>query len=476
MDLQTLLKRLALDRQELAESEERVLQMIASTEDRMAKMLETQSNQQRDFSQMMKNHVALTQSQSKLGEVVLGLSAEIAKMAAQQEATKRSDTAARQVHLQTVASPFDAKTNSPISQDSNAEAHFLADSALYGFDRPVPKRLTNSVEKRDYGQQKTRRESSVISDMKYNISRAEQSNVYKMVTNDPFTKKLVKLEMSSFIAWYTLWNDHMVLSKTYTEPTNLVSTSIREILCENNGLSLRDFHALEPDDFIYLVSKELKIRTKKEFHEQMMESYGAMPKIYFRESSGVEAHTEFYVALLARKNYFRKCLELLSIHSAAFCPMLKGEKGLVRIFTSTLELSYVKDVQDEMGNTEEYDGITSYLSAFCQVAQVHLDLAKNYSRVPMAFGDSKKQESNNPAPTAHASHVRVDKNQDCTHDSSGVLPKESWQARRAPNVGNGTTAKATAGRDVNAWVETVPRRYGQHEQDSYSDSNEDEDY
>jgi hypothetical protein len=160
MDLQTLLKRLALDSQELAESEERVLQMIASTEDRMAKMLETQSNQQRDFSQMMKNHVALTQSQSKLGDVVLGLSAEIAKMAAQQEATRRrSDTAARQVHLQTVASLFDAKTNSPISQDSNAEAHFLADSALYGFDRPVPKRLTNSVEKRDYGQQKTRRES-----------------------------------------------------------------------------------------------------------------------------------------------------------------------------------------------------------------------------------------------------------------------------------------------------------------------------
>jgi hypothetical protein len=148
--------------------------MIASTEDRMAKMLETQSNQQRDFSQMMKSHVALTQSQSKLGDVVLGLSAEIAKMAAQQEAT-RSDTAARQVHLQTVASPFNAKTNSPISQDSNAEAHFLADSALYGFDRPVPKHLTNSVEKRDYGQQKTRRESSVISDMKYNITRANES-------------------------------------------------------------------------------------------------------------------------------------------------------------------------------------------------------------------------------------------------------------------------------------------------------------
>jgi hypothetical protein len=54
----------------------------------------------------------------------------------------------------------------------------------------------------------------------------------------------------------------MVLSKTYTEPTNLVSSSIREILCENNALSLRAFHALEPDDFIYLVSKELKIHSR----------------------------------------------------------------------------------------------------------------------------------------------------------------------------------------------------------------------
>jgi hypothetical protein len=293
-----------------------------------------------------------------------------------------------------------------------------------------------------------------------------------MVTNDSFTKKLVKLEMSSFITWYSLWNDHMVLSKTYTEPTNSVSTSIREILCENNGLSLREFHALEPDEFIYLVFKELKIHSKKEFPEQMMESYGANPKIYIRASSGVVAHSECYVALLARKNYFRKCLELLSIHSSAFCPRLKGELGLVRIFTSTLELSYVMDVQDEMGPTEDYDGITSYLSAFCDVAQGHLDQSKSYSRVPMAFGNSKKQESNNPAPTAHAPHGHIHKNEGSTHDRSGVLPKESWQARPAPNVDNGTTAKATAGRDVNAWAETMPRCYGQHEQHT----EQDEDY
>jgi hypothetical protein len=132
-----------------------------------------------------------------------------------------------------------------------------------------------------------------------------------------------------------------------------------------------------------------------------------------------------------------------------------GERGLARSFTSTLELCYVKDVHGEMEELEDYDNVTSYIVAFCAVAQGHLDVAKSYSKVPTAFASSKKTDS---APTAHASHVRVDKNEESTHDSSGIHPKESWQARRAPNVANGTTADATAGRDVNAWVETVPRR------------------
>jgi hypothetical protein len=376
----------------------------------------------------------LAESHSKLQEVVILLSQQMAK---QLDEKNKADTAARHVQLpMVVQSPlFDTKSegkiNSPIIRDTEEhELNFLADSALYGFNRPEPRRPTVPVEKRDYGQQKTRRESQVISDMKYNITRANESNVYKMVTNDPFTKKLVKLEMSSFITWYSQWNDHMVLSKTFTEPTNLVSSSIREILCENNGLSLRDFHALEPDDFIYMVSKELKIHSRKEFHEQMMESYGAMPKIYFRPSNGVKAHAEFYTALLARRNYFRKCLELLSIHSAAFCPRLKGDKGLVRIFTSTLELSYVKEVQDEMGTPEEYDGMTSYLSAFCDVAQVHLELAKSYSRVPLAFGNNKKPDSSNE--TAVVPYVRFDKKgagKDPDYNRGSYKPKEAWKDR-----------------------------------------------
>jgi hypothetical protein len=155
-------------------------------------------------------------------------------------------------------------------------------------------------------------------------------SVYKMVTNEPFTKKLTKLDLSHFLWWYTQWNDHMVTYKTFTEPTNLVSASIREQLCENNDMSLEEFHALHPDDFIYLVSKALKIYTRKEFHEKMMEAYSSMTKISFQGNQGVEAQAEFYSALLARKNYFRKCLELLSIHSARFVPEMKGEYGLVK--------------------------------------------------------------------------------------------------------------------------------------------------
>jgi hypothetical protein len=154
----------------------------------------------------------------------------------------------------------------------------------------------------------------VISDMKYNIQRTESQSVYKMETAEPFTKKLTKIDITHFL-WYTNnWNDHMVTSRTYTEPTNLVSISIREILCENNGLTLEDFHALQPEDCIHLVAKELKIYSKMEFHEKMSESYGAMPKLGFHGTCGVAQQAEFYNGLLARKNYFRKCLELLSIH------------------------------------------------------------------------------------------------------------------------------------------------------------------
>ena len=126
-----------------------------------------------------------------------------------------------------------------------------------------------------------------------------------------------------------------------------------------------------------------------------------------------------------------------------------------------------------MRSVDDYKSITEYILHFCEVAKAHLELAKRYSRTPMAA--NKKSSAVTPSTNTGAT-VRVDKNQGSTHDSSGIHPKESWQARHAPNVANGKTADATAARDVNAWVETVPRRYGQHEQHAEQDSYEDEDY
>jgi hypothetical protein len=252
-----------------------------------------------------------------------------------------------------------------VSDQSREEENFFLDSANYGFQKRAPPKKRFGF---DCGRDTSRRESKVISDMKYNIQRSEAQNVYKMVTAEPFTKKLSKLDITHFLWWYTNWNDHMILNRTFTEPTNLVSSHIREILCENNDISLEDFHALEPDEFIYLISKELKIYSTAEFHEKMMESYGAMPKIIFHAGQGIAAQAEFYNGLLARKNYFRKCLELLSIHSSKCAPPMKGDDGLVKIFTSTLDVSYVKSMQIEMRRVEEYKSITDYILAFCDVA------------------------------------------------------------------------------------------------------------
>jgi hypothetical protein len=266
-----------------------------------------------------------------------------------------------------------------VSDQSPGEEHFFLDSVNYGFQKRAPLKKRFGF---DSGRDASRRESKVISDMKYNIQRSEAQNVYKMVTAEPFTKKLSKLDITHFLWWYTNWNDHMILNRTFTEPTNLVSSHIREILCENNDISLEDFHALEPDEFIYLISKELKIYSTAEFHEKMMESYGAMPKISLHAGQGVAIQAEFYNGLLARKNYFRKCLELLSMHSAKFAPQMKGDYGLVKIFTSTLDLPYVKLMQIEMHRIEDYKSITEYILAFCDVAKVHLEQAKVHSRNP----------------------------------------------------------------------------------------------
>jgi hypothetical protein len=94
----------------------------------------------------------LADSHSKLQEVVILLSQQMTKHLVEKD---KADTAARYVQLPMVAqSPLfetksDGKVNSPIIRDAEEhELNFLADSALYGFNRPEPRRSTVPVEKR----------------------------------------------------------------------------------------------------------------------------------------------------------------------------------------------------------------------------------------------------------------------------------------------------------------------------------------
>jgi hypothetical protein len=359
---------------------------------------------------------------------------------------------------------------SPIEKGSDQspdENQILFNSVNFGF---IPK---CEPAKRNFEQIASRRESKVISDMKYNIARAESQSVYKMVAAKPFTKKLTNLEISHFLRWYTEWNDHMVASKTFTEPTNLVSSSVREILCESNSLSMEDFHVLDADDFIYLICKEIKIYSKMEFYDKMMESYGAMPKIAFHENQGVTGQAQFYNGLLARKNYFRKCLELLSIQSAKFIPEMKGEYGLVKVFTSAMDLHYVQLMQAEIGRINEYTSITEYITAFCELAKQHLEIAKVYSRSPFASNKMAAVSTTAPiSPDRHTHERHPQEDSDC--DRSGTRPKHLWEDRLASRTVDEDTDDAAEGRDVHSWVETVPRRYGQHEHHTEQDSSDDE--
>jgi hypothetical protein len=98
-----------------------------------------------------------------------------------------------------------------VSDQSRGEEHFFLDSANYGFQKRAPLKKRFGF---DSGRDASRRESKVISDMMYNIQRSEAQNVYKMVTAEPFTKKLSKLDITHFLWWYTNWNDHMILNRT----------------------------------------------------------------------------------------------------------------------------------------------------------------------------------------------------------------------------------------------------------------------
>jgi hypothetical protein len=117
---------------------------------------------------------------------------------------------------------------------------------------------------------------------------------------------------------------------------------------------------------------------------------------------------------------------------------------------------------------------------------VHLEQARVYSRQPNVF--NKKSSSASPATNSGAA-VRFENKaankdpdfnrgsykpkEDLDGDRSGS-PKHRWKNRRASHSDGEDTADAAEGRDVHAWVETVPRRYGQHEHHTEQDSSDDE--
>jgi hypothetical protein len=63
--------------------------------------------------------------------------------------------------------------------------------------------------------------------------------------------------------------------------------------------------------------------------------------------------------------------------------------------------------------------------------------------------------------------------EDSVSDRSGS-PKHRWKNRRASHSDDEDTADAAEGHDVHAWVETMPRRYGQHEHHTEQDSSDGE--
>ena len=84
-------------------------------------------------------------------------------------------------------------------------------------DKPVRKKVS-------------RRESQIITSLRYNVTEAESVQVVNMKTAEPFKKRLLDLTPTAFLWWYTKWNEHIIRHKTCTPPTSLVTQEIREIL------------------------------------------------------------------------------------------------------------------------------------------------------------------------------------------------------------------------------------------------------
>ena len=123
----------------------------------------------------------------------------------------------------------------------------------------------------------------IIINLRDNVTKADSVQVVKMRTAEPFTKRLLNRTPKAYLWWCTKCIEHMTRHKTYTSPTFLVTQEIREILTLNNGFTVEPFHKVKPDEFIYMVTDEIRCFVKRHFTTVILEGCSVYSPVPFHK-------------------------------------------------------------------------------------------------------------------------------------------------------------------------------------------------
>ena len=165
----------------------------SDAEDDIAQEIEAESDE--DSTTSTEPERENEESVSNLWQIVRGISQVLTKLEesntriVEQLGLSASNTSAK---TSTTEKLFRVKTKSRKVTSPNLH-EMMADSGNFEEMRspPIKKKSQKACKNRQ-----TRRESRLISSMKYNISRADMSNVYNMKTAEPFTYRLSRLTPS----------------------------------------------------------------------------------------------------------------------------------------------------------------------------------------------------------------------------------------------------------------------------------------
>ena len=346
------------------------------------------------------------ESVSELWRVVRGISEVLARL--EESNTQLVAQTARKTGNTTsvpLAKKSTRKAKTKSDESTSSELHDLM-SESGNFDEmrspPIKKRFQT-----DRTDRKTRRESRLITSMKYNSTRADMAKVYNMKTTEPFAMRLTKLTPSAFLNWFTKWNEHMHRTGCYTAPTSLVSEEIRETLMDSIGCTMEDFHELEPDQFIEIVADQIKCRSKSHFATIMKNCYGKLEVLDFK---GVvpNTHRHFFEGLLKRRTYFFRVFEFLNISNSAYTPLVKGDMGLAKILMSTIGKRYCDQVLLEIDPKTDYKSIKKFTDAFMAIAKRHYELGDASCAVPYeqkGYMDDQEEDGQKPTFKSSKSYV-----------------------------------------------------------------------